>query len=101
MTCERCEDYISREGYPLVFIDWMDSCENTANNNSDLTVYELPEPQRIFQCGFLVHEEEGHVVISGGVKPSLETFDYSIAIPRVSINHIRQLCFSNPDQEDG
>tara|TARA_R100000458_G_scaffold25185_1_gene22693 strand:- start:6491 stop:6775 length:285 start_codon:yes stop_codon:yes gene_type:complete len=80
-----------RDGYAFVFVDWVDSSEPI--DNSDIGVYELPEPQRIFQCGFLIHEEEGYVVVAGAVKPTLEQFDYTIAIPRVAINAIRQLAF--------
>ena len=76
-------------GYRLVFVDWLDSCEPA--DNAEINVYELPEPQRIFQSGFLVHEEEDYVVIAGGMKPALETWDYVIAIPRVSIVTIRDL----------
>ena len=79
----------AREGYPLVFVDWIDSAENM--DNSDINVYDLPEPQRIFQCGFLVHDEEMYVVIAGAMKPMCETYDYCIAIPRVAINTIRTL----------
>jgi len=79
----------SGDGYRLVFVDWIDSCE--PQPNSDISVYELPEPQRIFQSGFLVHEEDDHIVIAGGLKPSLETFDYVIAIPRVAIITLRDL----------
>lgn len=91
-------EILAREGYPLVFVDWTDSCE--PQDNSDLTPYELPEPQRIFQCGFLVHECEDHVVIAGGMKPQLETYDYVIAIPRVAINGIRNLSFMPPPTQD-
>ena len=85
-----------REGYPFVFVDWVDSAEN--KENSDLGIYELPEPQRIFQCGFLVHDEEGYICVAGAVKPALETYDYVIAIPRVAINAIRYLALPNPEE---
>lgn len=84
-------DLRERDGYAFVFVDWVDSAEPM--DNSDIGIYELPEPQRIFQCGFLIHEEEGYVVIAGAVKPSIEHFDYVISIPRVAINAIRQLVF--------
>ena len=82
------------DGYALVFVDWVDSCENA--DNSDQSLYELPEPQRIFQVGFMVHEEETHIVVCGAMKPALESFDYAIAIPRCSINTIRTLRFEEP-----
>ena len=97
MVCEDCQGLQAREGYPLVFVDWLDSCENV--DNSDIGVYELPEPQRIFQCGFMIHEEDGYIVIAGALKPVLETYDYCIAIPRVSINTIRVLVFTGSDSE--
>ena len=98
MVCDECQGVHAREGYPLVVVDWIDSCEN--QDNSDVGVYELPEPQRIFQCGFMIHEEEGFVVIAGALKPVLETYDYCIAIPRVSINTIRTLVFAGASPEE-
>lgn len=89
MPCEDCGQI--REGYPLVFVDWVDSAEN--QDNSDINVFDLPEPQRIFQCGFLVHDEEEYIVVAGAMKPMLETYDYCIAIPRVAINTIRTMNF--------
>ena len=69
-------------------------------DNSDLTIMELPEPQRLFQCGFLVHDDEDYIVVAGAIKPALETFDYAIAIPRVAINAIRTLTMENPFSKD-
>tara|TARA_Y100000310_G_scaffold247199_1_gene252744 strand:+ start:729 stop:1031 length:303 start_codon:yes stop_codon:yes gene_type:complete len=86
------------DGFSVVFVDWLDSCEN--RDNSDQTVYELPSPQRLFYVGFMVHEEDDHVVIASGIKPELETFDYAIAIPRVAINNIRHLTMCRPEQDD-
>jgi hypothetical protein len=91
-------DFERRDGFPLIFVDWVDSAEN--KDNSDLSVYELPEPQRIFQAGFLVQDTEEYIVIAGAVKPALETFDYAIAIPRVSINAIRTLGMESSKHED-
>tara|TARA_Y100001973_G_scaffold12595_1_gene17485 strand:- start:16 stop:312 length:297 start_codon:yes stop_codon:yes gene_type:complete len=87
----------TRDGYALVFVDWLDSCQ-PGEPNSDLTAYELPEPQRIFQAGFLVHEQEDHIVVAGAIKPQLETFDFIISIPRCAIISIRYL---SPDQAPG
>ena len=77
------------DGYPLVFVHWVDSCEPA--DNSDVSAYELPTPQSLMQCGFLIHDEEDYIVIAGALKPALETYDYCIAIPRVAINAIRYL----------
>lgn len=88
-----------REGYSLVFVDWVDSCEPV--NNSDIDIYDFPEPQRIFQVGFLVHDEDDYVVVAGALKPGLETFDYCIAIPRVAINAIRSLEMQSGDVNNG
>lgn len=92
------EDPRARDGYPLVFVDWTDSCE--VADNSDLTAYELPEPQRLFQCGFLIHDEEDYICVAGAIKPALETFDYVIAIPRVAICSIRTLAMEKPAAQD-
>ncbi len=96
MLEQPCPD--SRDGYPLVFVDWIDSCE--PQDNSDINAYDLPEPQRIFQAGFLVHEQEDHIVIGGALKPQLETYDYVIAIPRVAIVAIRYLTADTPCSGD-
>ncbi len=80
-----------REGYPFVFVSWVDSCEN--EDNSDIDVYTLPEPQQIAQVGLLVHDEDGYICVAGAIKPGLETYDYVIAIPRCAINSIRYLVF--------
>tara|TARA_Y100000589_G_scaffold222388_1_gene209925 strand:+ start:3223 stop:3519 length:297 start_codon:yes stop_codon:yes gene_type:complete len=97
MSCNDCDH--SKEGYSLVFVDWVDSCEPA--DNSDIDVYDMPEPQRLFNVGFLLHDEEDHIVVAGGFKPALETFDYVIAIPRVAINAIRPLdMFSGNTNED-
>ena len=82
-----------RGGYPIVFVDWVDSCEqlDAAGRNSEINLYDLPEPQRIFQSGFLIHNDPDYIVVAGGMKPELETFDYVISIPRVAIHIIRYL----------
>lgn len=87
-----------REGYPMVFVDWIDSCE--PNPNAEITAYELPEPQRIFQAGFLVQDAESHIVVAGALKPETETYDYTIAIPRVSICAIRYCEITTADSGD-
>jgi|19_taG_2_1085344.scaffolds.fasta_scaffold04382_5 hypothetical protein len=75
--------------YPLVLVDWVDSCEN--RDNSDQFLDDLPQPQRILQCGFLVQEDESYIVVASAVKIELGTVDYAIAIPRCSISYIRNL----------
>ena len=79
----------TESGYALVFVHWVDSCEPA--DNSDISVYELPSPQNIFQAGFIVTEDEDHIVVAGGLKPECETYDYVIAIPRVAIVSMRRL----------
>jgi hypothetical protein len=76
-------------GYDLVFVHWIDSCEPA--DNSDINAYELPTPQNIFQSGFMVHEEEDHIVVAGGLKPECETYDYVISIPRCAVISLRRL----------
>jgi hypothetical protein len=89
MSCEEMCDCKGREGYPIVLVDWTDSAEN--EDNADVNIYDLPEPQRIFQAGFIVNEQEDYIVVAGGLKPAEESFDYCIAIPRCSIIAIRYL----------
>lgn len=88
----------SRDGYPIVLVDWTDSCENA--DNSDVGIYDLPSPQRLFYAGFIIHEEEDYVVIAGGIKPAQETYDNTMAIPRCSINSMRYLN-PTPAEEEG
>jgi hypothetical protein len=87
-----------REGYPVVFVDWVDSCEPVPN--AEITAYELPTPQRIFQAGFLVQDDEDHICVAGGLKPECETYDYVIAIPRCSIVAIRYLTINEETEVD-
>ena len=87
-----------REGYPCVFVDWVDSCEPVPN--AEINAYELPAPQRIFQAGFLVQDDEDHIVVAGGLKPEQETYDYTIAIPRCAIVAIRYLTINDDVEVD-
>ena len=75
--------------HPLVLVDWSDSCENV--DNSDQYLDDLPQPQRIIQCGFLIKDEVGYIVIASALKVELGTVDYAIAIPRCAIASVRYL----------
>lgn len=75
--------------FPLVLVDWLDSCENC--DNSDQELHDLPVPQRIFQAGFMVAGEDDYIVIASAAKIELGTVDYAIAIPRCSITAIHYL----------
>tara|TARA_R100001163_G_scaffold64391_1_gene58492 strand:+ start:1000 stop:1299 length:300 start_codon:yes stop_codon:yes gene_type:complete len=98
MTLPNADYDRKNEGYPLVFVHWIDSCE--PQDNSDISAYELPSPQHLMQCGFLVHEEEDYIVVAGALKPALETYDYVISIPRVAVNAIRYLEPSQGTMDD-
>lgn len=81
-----------RDPFPWVRVEWVDSCE--IRDNSDLELHQLPEPQKLVQCGFLVKETTEYVVVSGAIKLQGKDgtlFDYSIAIPRVAVASITQL----------
>ena len=82
------EDYYKK--YPPVVAIWGDSCE--WGDNSEIAFVDIPEPQTIIQCGFLVKDEEDYISIAGAVKsvPS-EVFDYVISIPRFAIKQIIKL----------
>ena len=75
--------------HPLVLVDWCDSAENM--DNSDQYLDDLPQPQRIIQCGFLIKDEVDYIVIAGALKVELGTVDYAIAIPRCAVTSIRYL----------
>ena len=76
--------------YESVVVCWLDSCE--PSNNSEVEVHEIPKPQLIYQCGFLVKNEDDYVSVAGAFKP-LEseggTFDYVITIPKFAIKYIK------------
>jgi len=76
--------------YPPIVAVWIDSCE--WGDNSEISLSDVPEPQTIIQCGFLIKDEEDYIAIAGAVKnaPS-EVFDYVISIPRFAVKEIIKL----------
>lgn len=78
----------------MVKVTWLDSAEPA--DNSDLELSELPSPQVLENVGYLLVEADDHIVLVGAVKPPmlgqmLPTYDYAIAIPRVSIQCVENL----------
>jgi hypothetical protein len=69
--------------YPIVCVEWVDSCE--PEDNAEIALHEIPEPQRIFQVGMLVKSEKEYVSVAGAWKPEDKTLDYVITIPTVAI----------------
>ena len=78
----------------MVLVEWVDSCE--PDPNAEVERHELPGPQRIYQCGFLVKEDGDHIVVAGASKPQLETFDYVIAIPRCAVVNMQEVVTEKP-----
>lgn len=78
----------------MVLVEWIDSCE--PEPNAEVEQHEFPEPQRIYQCGFLVKEKKTHIVVAGASKPDLETFDYVITIPRVAVVNMQEVITMPP-----
>lgn len=78
--------------YPSVVVCWLDSCE--PSDNSEVELHEIPKPQLIYQCGFLIKDEKEYVSIAGAFKP-LEseggTFDYVITIPKFAVKYVQNL----------
>lgn len=68
----------------IVLVEWVDSCEPDPNTDTD----EIPEPQTIYQAGFLVRERSEYITIAGAMKPELGTMDYLISIPRSAVKQI-------------
>ena len=62
--------------FPMVLVEWLDSCEPTPNSEVDFV--DIPEPQKIFQCGFLIRETDESVSVAGAWKPECRSFDYVI-----------------------
>ena len=69
--------------YRAVWVEWVDSCEPT--ENAEVEKHEIPDLQIIVQIGHLVKETESSLSIAGAWKAELETFDYVITIPKVSV----------------
>ena len=75
--------------YPLVGIEWVDSCEPA--DNSEVEEYDIPEPQILYQVGHLIKTTDEYISVAGCYKPKCGTFDYVITIPRLSIRKMRTL----------
>ncbi len=73
----------------VVLVEWLDSAEPA--DNSDVEEHEIPEPQRIQNLGWLLRDQDTHVVLVAGIKPELSTYDYVITIPKCSIMQMREL----------
>jgi hypothetical protein len=75
----------------IVIVEWVDSAEPA--NNSDIEPADFPAPQSLTNTGYLVEEHDSYIVVAGAMKsdPSLTTYDYVIAIPRVAIRSIGDL----------
>ena len=75
----------------IVIVEWTDSAEPA--RNSDIEPADFPAPQEISNTGYLVEEHDSYIVVAGAIKPdpSLTTYDYVIAIPRVAIRSIGDL----------
>ena len=72
-----------------VVVEWVDSCEPASN--AEVEDHEIPEPQLIYQCGYLVKETERSISVAGAWKPELETYDYVITIPKFAISKLIKL----------
>jgi hypothetical protein len=81
----------------MVLVEWIDSCE--PQPNAEVEKNDLPEPQKILQCGFLVFEDRSYITVAGGVKPDLGTYDYVIAIPKVAITNMSEVLVSEPPKK--
>jgi hypothetical protein len=81
---------------------WLDSCE--PEPNSDLTIFDLPEPQLITSLGFLIRDADEHITIAGNHKVATEgkddhTWDYVTTIPKCSIRATHKLGDTRIEQE--
>jgi len=75
--------------YPLVCVEWIDSCEPM--ENAEVEASSIPEPQQIYQVGLLIKQTKDYVTIAGAWKPECRTFDYVITIPSASVKRIIRL----------
>jgi hypothetical protein len=75
--------------YSPVLVFWVDSCEPI--NNSEVEKHDVPEPQKITQCGFLIKETDEYISIAGAVKEDPEVYDYVITIPKFAVTKLVKL----------
>jgi hypothetical protein len=75
----------------IVIVEWTDSAEPASN--SDVEPADFPAPQILTNTGYLVEEHDSYIVVAGAMKPdpSLTTYDYVIAIPRVALISMEDL----------
>ena len=83
------KDVFSKLPHRPVVVFWVDSCEPM--NNSEVEKHEVPEPQKITQCGFLIKETDEYLSIAGAVKEEPEVYDYVITIPKFAVTKIVKL----------
>ena len=79
----------NKNRWPLVIVEWIDSCEPAVN--AEVEPHEIPEPQYITQVGILIQETELSVSVAGASKEDPVCFDYVITIPRVAIKSMQIL----------
>ena len=72
--------------YPIVMVQWVDSCEPA--DNSEVEDHDIPEPQVLYQVGHLIRETEQYLSVAGCYKPLLCTFDYVITIPMSAVTEV-------------
>ncbi len=75
--------------YPLVWVEWVDSCEPA--NNAEVEEHEIPSPQKLIQVGHLVKTTDDAISVAGCFKPESKSYDYVITIPRFAVSKIRNL----------
>ena len=75
--------------YPLVWVEWIDSCEPSVN--AEVEEHEIPSPQKLIQVGHLVKTTDDAISVAGCFKPECKSFDYVITIPRSAISKIKNL----------
>jgi len=75
--------------YRPVVVFWIDSCEPISN--AEVERHDVPEPQKITQCGFLIKETSEYVSIAGAVKEDPEVYDYVITIPKFAVTKLVKL----------
>ena len=75
--------------WPSVLVEWLDSCEPA--DNAEVSLHDIPDPQMIYQCGFLVRETNESLSVAGAWKPECETFDYVITIPKFAVTKLIKL----------
>lgn len=74
------------DGKRLVIVEWLDAACNSSWQDAGTVI----TPVKIWTAGFLLHEDEGHVMVSGSVSED-GGFNQSMTVPRGMVTSIKDV----------